>query len=86
MAPLANDSGKHRGKRFVWGGRAQVRAVLYRATVSAKRCNPVIRAFAERLEKAGKPAKVATVACMRKLLTIMNALLKTNTPWNPKIA
>lgn len=86
LAPLANDSGKHRGKRFVWGGRAQVRAVLYMATVSAKRCNPVIRAFAERLEKAGKPPKVVTVACMRKLLTIMNAMLKTNTPWNPNLA
>lgn len=86
VAPLANDSGKHRGKRFVWGGRADVRAVLYMATVSAIRCNGPIKAFAERLRKAGKPPKVVIVACMRKLLTIMNSMLKNNTPWNPKIA
>jgi transposase len=86
VAPLANDSGKHRGKRFVWGGRADVRAVLYMATVSAIRCNGPIKAFAERLKKAGKPPKVVIVACMRKLLTIMNSMLKNNTPWDPKIA
>ena len=86
VAPLANDSGKHRGKRFVWGGRADVRAVLYMATVSAIRCNDAIKAFADRLKKAGKPPKVVIVACMRKLLTIMNTMLKNNTPWNPKNA
>ncbi|MGH7261412.1 MAG: IS110 family transposase [Burkholderiales bacterium] len=86
VAPLANDSGKHRGKRFIWGGRADVRAVLYMAAVSAIRCNSEIKAFAERLKKAGKPAKVVIVACMRKLLTIMNAMLKNNTAWNPKTA
>jgi transposase len=86
VAPLADDSGKHRGKRFIWGGRADVRAVLYMAALSAKRSNKVIKDFAERLEKAGKPAKVVIVACMRKLLTIMNTMLKNNTPWNPKIA
>lgn len=86
VAPLANDSGKHRGKRFVWGGRADVRAVLYTATVSAIRCNPVIKAFADRLKQAGKPAKVVIVACMRKLLTIMNAMVKDNAPWDPKRA
>lgn len=86
VAPLANDSGKHRGKRFVWGGRADVRAVLYMATVSAIRCNDAIKAFAERLKKAGKLPKVVIVACMRKLLTMMNAMLKNNTPWNLKIA
>ncbi len=86
VAPLANDSGKHRGKRFVWGGRADVRAVLYMAAVSAIRCNGPIKAFAERLKKAGKPPKVVIVACMRKLLTIMNSMLKNNTPWNPQIA
>lgn len=86
VAPLANDSGKHRGKRFIWGGRADVRAVLYMATVSASRCNPVIKAFADRLKKSGKPAKVVIVACMRKLLTIMNTMLKNNAPWSPKIA
>lgn len=84
VAPLANDSGKHCGKRFVWGGRADVRAVLYMATVSAIRCNDTIKAFAERLKKAGKPPKVVIVACMRKLLTIMNSMLKNNTPWNPQ--
>lgn len=82
VAPLANDSGKHRGKRFIWGGRADVRAVLYMAAVSAIRCNPPIRAFADRLKQAGKPPKVITVACMRKLLTIMNSMLKNNTPWS----
>lgn len=86
VAPLANDSGKHRGKRFTWGGRADARAVLYMAAVSAIRCNDTIRAFAERLKNAGKPPKVVIVACMRKLLTIMNSMLKNNTPWNPKIA
>lgn len=86
VAPLANDSGKHRGKRFIWGGRADVRAVLYMAAISAIRCNDTLKAFAERLKKAGKPPKVVIVACMRKLLTIMNAMLKNNTPWNPKNA
>jgi transposase len=86
VAPLSNDSGKHRGKRFVWGGRADVRAVLYMAAVSAIRCNPAIKAFADRLKQAGKPAKVVIVACMRKLLTIMNAMLKNNAPWTAKTA
>lgn len=84
VAPLADDSGKHRGKRFIWGGRADVRTVLYMAALSAMNCNGVIKAFAERLKKAGKPAKVVIVACMRKLLTIMNVMLKNNAPWNPK--
>jgi len=86
VAPLANDSGKHHGKRFVWGGRADVRAVLYMATLSAIKHNDAINAFAERLKKAGKPPKVVIVACMRKLLTLMNSMLKNNTPWNPEIA
>lgn len=86
VAPLANDSGKHRGRRFIWGGRADARAVLYMAAVSAIRCNDTIRAFAERLKKAGKPPKVVIVACMRKLLIIMNSMLKNNTPWNPESA
>jgi transposase len=84
VAPLANDSGKHRGKRFVWGGRADVRTVLYMATLSAIRCNPAIKAFADRLNQAGKPAKVVIVACMRKLLTVMNVMVKNNAPWTPK--
>ncbi len=86
LAPLANDSGKKRGKRIIWGGRAEVRCALYMPTVTAIRCNPVIHTFAERLKAAGKPAKVVIVACMRKLLSIMNAMLKSNAPWNPKIA
>jgi transposase len=86
LAPLANDSGKKRGKRVIWGGRAEVRCALYMSTVTAIRCNPVIHTFAERLKAAGKPAKVVIIACMRKLLSIMNAMLKSNAPWNPKIA
>lgn len=86
LAPLANDSGRHRGKRFVWGGRADVRSVLYMAAIAAMRSNPLIKDFAERLKKAGKPPKVVIVACMRKLLTIMNAMVKNHTPWSPKIA
>lgn len=86
VAPLAKDSGKHRGKRFVWGGRADVRAVLYMATVSAIRFNSRIKPFAEQLKQAGKPTKVVIVACMRKLLTIMNSIVKNNMPWSPKNA
>ena len=82
VAPLARDSGKHRGKRFIWGGRADVRSVLYMAAVSAIRFNCRIKTFADRLKQAGKPAKVVIVACMRKLLTIMNTMIKNNTPWN----
>jgi transposase len=81
VAPLNHDSGKHRGRRMIWGGRAHVRAALYMATLSATRYNPVIRTFYERLCQAGKPPKVALTACMRKLLTILNAMLKTGTPW-----
>lgn len=84
VAPLAHDSGKHRGRRFIWGGRADVRAVLYMAALSALRCNPAIRVFADRLKQAGKPAKVVIVACMRKLLSIMNSMVKNQTPWQPK--
>ena len=84
VAPLSNDSGKHHGKRFIWGGRADIRAVLYMATLSAKRCNPAIKAFAERLKQAGKPPKVVIVACMRKLITIMNTMLKNKEAWHPK--
>ena len=86
VAPLANDSGKRRGKRFIWGGRADVRAVLYMAALSAMSCNRAIKVFAQRLKKAGKPAKVVIVACMRKLLTIMNVMVKNNAQWNPKVA
>ncbi len=81
VAPLNRDSGTLRGKRTVWGGRAQVRAVLYMGTIVAARFNPVIRAFYQRLLAAGKAKKVALTACMRKLLTILNAMLKHRTPW-----
>jgi transposase len=81
LAPFADDSGKRRGQRYVQGGRADVRGVMYMATLTATRCNPVIRAMFERLRAAGKPSKLALTACMRKLLTILNAMLKHNTPW-----
>jgi transposase len=82
LAPLANDSGKYRGRRRIWGGRADVRRVLYMATQAAIRHNPDIAAFAQRLKNAGKLPKVVIVACMRKLLTIMNIMLKTGQPWH----
>jgi transposase len=81
VAPLNCDSGQHRGQRHIWGGRASVRAALYMAAVSAARHNPVLRVFYRRLRDAGKPAKVALVATMRKLLTIVNAMLKHQTRW-----
>ena len=84
ICPYNRDSGTMRGKRAIFGGRASVRAMLYMGTLSAIRCNPVIKAFYERLIKAGKLRKVAIVACMRKLLTILNAMLKNMTPWNPQ--
>ena len=82
VAPLNRDSGTLRGARTCWGGRAAVRAVLYMATVAATRCNPVIQPFYRRLCAAGKARKVALTACMRKLLTILNAMLKHRTPWH----
>jgi len=81
VAPFNRDSGTLRGKRAVWGGRAAVRAALYMAAVAAVRCNEVIREFYQRLRAAGKAAKVALVACLRKLLTILNAMVKHGTPW-----
>jgi transposase len=82
VAPLANDSGKRSGKRMTWGGRADVRSVVYMAALVATRHNPVIKAFYARLLEAGKPKKVALVACMRKLLTILNAMLRSGQPWD----
>lgn len=82
IAPLADDSGSRQGKRRIWGGRAHVRAVLYMAAIVAIRHNPVLRAFYERLLAAGKPKKVAIVAAMRKLLTILNAMLRDPAVWN----
>lgn len=83
VAPLANDSGQRSGKRRIWGGRSEVRAVVYMATMSAVRFNPPIKAFYDRLLIAGKPKKVAIVACMRKLLTILNAMLRDQASWSP---
>lgn len=82
VAPLANDSGKHRGKRRIWGGRAEVRTVLYMGALAAMRFNPAIKAFAARLKAAGKPSKVVITACMRKLLSMLNTMLKTKSPWD----
>lgn len=85
VAPMNRDSGRKRGKRRTSGGRSSVRKVLYMATLTAIRWNPVIQAFYQRLRTAGKPAKVALTACMRKLLLILNAIVKTGTPWiNPR--
>jgi transposase len=81
IAPFNDDSGRHRGSRRVAGGRASVRHVLYMATLSARRCNPVIRAFSQRLAVQGKKPKVIITACMRKLLVILNTMLKNKTPW-----
>jgi len=81
IAPLNRDSGTMRGRRTIWGGRGRVRAVLYMATLSAIRSNPVIKAFYERLCAAGKAKKTAITACMRKLLVILNSMIKHGTPW-----
>jgi len=81
VAPFNSDTGKYRGQRHVQGGRIDVRCVLYMATLAAIRSNPVIRAFHHRLIAAGKAKKVAITACMRKLLTILNAMVRTNTRW-----
>ena len=86
VAPFNRDSGTLRGKRTVWGGRAGVRSALYMAVLSATRFNPPIRAFYQRLLAAGKPKKVALTACMRKLLIILNAMLKHGTEWQPSPA
>ena len=84
VAPLNRDSGTMRGKRTVWGGRAKLRATLYMAALVATKRNPVIAAFYRRLLDAGKVKKVALVACMRKLLTIVNAMMRAMTLWNPE--
>jgi transposase len=84
VAPLNRDSGKQRGARHIFAGRAQVRAKLYMATLTAIRCNPVIKAFYQRLLARNKLKKVAIVACMRKLLTIINVMVRHNQPWNVK--
>ena len=86
VAPFNRDSGQMRGKRTIWGGRSHIRTVLYMASLVASRSNPVIRAFYQRLLAAGKPKKVALVACMRKLITILNAMLKNGSYWQPDYA
>ena len=85
VAPMSNDSGNRKGRRRVQGGRFEIRRVLYMATLTAARYNPVIRAFYERLKVAGKLPKVAVVAGMRKLLTMLNAMVRTGKPWDASL-
>jgi transposase len=86
VAPYNRDSGRKRGRRFIKGGRPAVRSVLYMATLAATRFNPVIKSFYQRLIQTGKETKVALVACMRKLLIILNAMIRDNRPWQPILA
>jgi transposase len=86
LAPLNRDSGKFRGKRRIWGGRAKIRCVLYMAALVAVRFNPVIKAFYERLLHKGKPKKVALTACMHKLLILLNAMTKNNQSWRHEVS
>jgi transposase len=84
VAPFNRDSGQMKGKRQIWGGRAQVRSALYMAVLSACKFNLTIKRFYDRLIKKGKLPKVAMVACMRKLIIIMNAMIRDNSSWQPK--
>ncbi|NIR25937.1 MAG: IS110 family transposase [Phycisphaerae bacterium] len=86
VAPLNRDSGQYRGRRSTWGGRRVLRSILYMATLTATRCNACIRAYYQRLVAAGKTKKVAIVACMRKLLVIMNSMIKLQQPWRETTA
>jgi transposase len=86
VAPYPRDSGQMRGKRSIWGGRRKLRSILYMAALTARRCNPIIQAFAARLHRAGKSFKVIQIACIRKLLVILNSMIKNHTAWNPSIA
>jgi transposase len=83
LAPFNHDSGRFRGQRRIRGGRSAVRSTLYMAALAARRCNPILHRFAERLEQAGKPFKVVITACMRKLLTMLNTIVRNGTPWAP---
>jgi transposase len=85
LAPFDRESGQWKGQRFCFGGRAQVRSILYMAALTARRCNPIIATLAKRLQAAGKAFKVIMVACMRKLLTILNTIVATGQPWSPKL-
>jgi len=84
VAPWDIKSGRWAGQSSIWGGRADVRSVLYMAALAARRCNPTIRAFARRLEEQGKAFKIVITACMRKLLIILNSMLRSQTPWRQK--
>ncbi len=86
VAPWPNDSGPRNGTRSIWGGRQRLRTVLHMAAVSAMRCNPAIKAFAQRLYQAGKRFHVVATACSRKLLVVLNSLMKTQTQWQDKLA
>ena len=86
LAPFNRDSGQHQGRRSIWGGRREIRSVLYMAALSAMRHNPVIRQFAERLYAKGKRPKVIITACMRKILVILNTMVKNNEPWSDRLA
>ena len=86
VAPFNHDSGGFRGQRRIRGGRGSVRKALYMAALTAMRCNPVLRDFALRLRNLGKPTKVVITACMRKLLTILNTMVRNRTPWNPQLS
>ncbi len=86
VAPLADDSGKRRGQRHIWGGRTEVRVVLYMATLVATRHNPVIRTHYQQLLARGKARKLALTACMRKMLVILNAMVRSDQPWSPQAA
>lgn len=86
VGPLSDDSGKRNGKRSCWGGRKDVRTAMYMPTLSAVKYNPVIKPFYDSLVARGKPHKVAMVACLRKLLTILNAMLRNHKPWTPALA
>jgi transposase len=86
VAPMNRDSGRSRGQRRIQGGRRSIRSTLYMAALTACRHNPVIRQFAQRLKAQGKAHKVVLTACMRKLLVILNTMVKTNTPWTPRFA
>lgn len=86
IVPYPGDSGQRSGKRTIFGGRASVRSTLYMATLAAIRCNPTLKQFYQRLRTHDKAFKVALVACMRKLLTILNAMVKHDTPWKTQTA
>lgn len=85
LAPFSRDSGQFRGQRAIWGGRAAVRSALYMAAFNARRCNPTIREFADRLRQAGKRSKVILTACMRKLLVILNTMMRNQTTWKTTV-